>query len=109
MKLTDAQWGVLYSLESSGPSAGIETLMPPDMGGNRRVKLSWNMGTTATLVTLETLGLVRVQRQPHTQPRDATGRPGNPRRAVTISINDAGLAAIAADRARAQNGRGRDG
>lgn len=96
MKLTPAQHGTLHTLKEFGPQSAVEVLMPPAMDGSKRVKLEWHCATGPTLAALESAGLVRVSRKPIEAPKNAVGKRGHKRRALTISITDAGRAALAA-------------
>jgi DNA-binding MarR family transcriptional regulator len=96
MKLTDAQFGALHTLNQFGPSAAVEVLQAPNMAGVRKVKLQWHVANAATLSKLEAAGLVAVARKPVTRAHDAVGRLGLPKREIQISITEAGRAAIAA-------------
>jgi len=98
-RLSAAQFGVLQSLLDHGPVNGTEVLLPPAMDGSRRVKLECHLLNAVTLSKLESLGLVWVYRDVHERPKDATGRPGNPRRKITISIRDDGIKALSAQSA----------
>lgn len=98
MKLSDAQFGALSTLQQFGPNDAIEVIGPPRMDGTREVKLQWNGASGATLGKLEAAGLVSVNRKPLGRPRNAVGKPGRPRRGLTISITDAGRAALASSK-----------
>lgn len=94
MTLTDAQFSALHTLAEFGPKAGTEILMPAAMDGSRRVKLECHILTAPTLAKLEAAGLVTVERGTIAAPKDAVGRSGRQRRAITIAITGAGRAAL---------------
>jgi DNA-binding MarR family transcriptional regulator len=95
MKLTDAQFSALHTLAEFGPKAATEVRMPPAMDGSRRIKLECHFLTAPTLARLEQGGLVSVQRSEPSAPVNAVGKRGHARRSLTISITDAGRAAVA--------------
>lgn len=97
MQLSDAQFGALCTLREFGPVRAVEVVQSPNMAGARKVKLQCHAMNAVTLAKLEAAGLVSVARDPLSQPKDATGRRGLPRRVVTISITDAGCEALAAN------------
>ena len=94
MKITDAQFSALHTLAEFGPKAGMEVLLPHAMDGSRRTKLECNVLTAPTLARLEADGLVLVSRKPIATPMNAVGKRGHERRHITISITDAGRAAL---------------
>jgi hypothetical protein len=94
MILSDAQFGALTTVRDHGPINAQEVLQPPKMDGSRRVKLECHVLTSPTLEKLETAKLVAVSRGEIYQKEDATGRKGNKRRNVCISITADGLAAL---------------
>lgn len=94
MKLTDAQFGALCTLNDHGPRTGTEVRMPPAMDGTRRIKLECHFMTAPTLAKLEEAGLVSVVRGDASRPVDAVGRRGHARREITIQITEAGRAAL---------------
>jgi hypothetical protein len=95
MKLTDAQAGALHTLAQFGPKQGVEVRMPPAMDGSRRIKLECHIMNAPTLAKLEASGLVSVVREQLPTPKNAVGKSGHARRSVTISITEAGRAALA--------------
>jgi len=95
MPLTPAQFGVLSTLKEHGPQVAIQTVGPVGMDGKRKTTLQWNMGSIATLRALCSANLVVSVPGEIVRPKDATGRPGKPRRNLTISITSAGLSALA--------------
>lgn len=95
MRLSDSQHGVLNTLREFGPQMAIEVHGPRDMSGKRKVKLEWHCAPGPTLAKLESAGLVTVQRAEPVRPVNAVGKPGHPRVALTITITDAGRAALA--------------
>lgn len=94
MKLTDAQFSALHTLAEFGPKGGTEIRMPPAMDGTRRIKLECNILTAPTLARLEGEGLVSVARGEASAPKNAVGKSGHLRRPVTITITEAGRAAL---------------
>ena len=94
MKLTPAQFATLHTLNEFGSKTATEIVLPPAMDGSRKVKLQWNVANQRTLAVLEAAGLVVVSREPARRPVNAVGRNGHARRALTISITDAGRAAL---------------
>lgn len=94
MKLSPAQHGVLHQLKEFGAINTTEVLGPPNMAGVAKAKLETTQVTAATINTLVGMGLVAVSRGEVYRPKDATGRPGNKRRNVCISITADGLGAI---------------
>lgn len=96
MKLTPAQFATLHTLAKFGPKKAREVLMPPAMDGSKRVKLEWNVASAPTLAALEAAQLVAVERVREATPTDAVGKRGHQRRSLTISITEAGRAALAA-------------
>lgn len=95
MKLTPSQLGVLDTLATFHPVAGVEVRLPPSMDGTRKIKLECHLMNATTLAKLESAGLVAVQRDDWTRPKDAIGKNGHARRTVTIEITDAGRSALA--------------
>lgn len=95
MKLTPAQFGVLHALDQFGSKPAVEVLHAPSMDGKRKVKLEWNGTLISTLEALEGAGLVSVARSPVYRKKNAVGKPGLPRRDITISITEIGRAALA--------------
>lgn len=94
MKMSDAQFGALNTLREFGPKEAIEVVMPPSMDGREKVRLEWNVASSATLAKLEAAGLVVVNRQSIGRPSNAVGKRGHERRKLTISISDAGRMAL---------------
>lgn len=91
MKLSDAQFGVLSTLNEFGPVNAVEIEGSLGMDGTRKAKLECHVLNAATLAKLEDAGLVAVSRGTTYRPTDATGRKGRPRRNVCISITADGL------------------
>lgn len=91
MKISAAQFGVLHQLHEFGPINTYEIAGPVGMDGKRKVKLETSKLTAATLAKMVELGLVAVSRGEVFRPTDATGRSGNPRRPVCISITSEGI------------------
>ena len=96
MRLSDSQRGTLYSLAEFGPQEAVEVHGPRGMDGKRKVKLEWRGAPLATLTKLEGAGLVSVVRHEPKRFFDAVGKAGHPRIRLTISITEAGRAALAA-------------
>lgn len=96
MKLTPAQFATLHTLREYGAKEATEVVQAPDMAGNRKVKLQWNVASAPTLAALEGAGLVSVERSAPVRPRNAVGKQGLPRIALKIAITDAGREALAA-------------
>lgn len=96
MKLSNAQFGALSTLNDYGQKAAIEVIGPPAMNGNRYIKLECHFMATKTMAALEEARLIHVARQPGTAPKDAVGRKGKTRRKVIIAITDKGRAALSA-------------
>lgn len=94
MNLTPAQFSVLHLLKERGPKEAVEVRQPRSMDGTRKVKLEWNVASGPTLAILEGAGLVSVVRTPLPTPVNAVGAKGHARRALTISITEAGCAAL---------------
>ncbi len=94
MQLTDAQFSALHTLAEFGPKTGTEVRMAPAMDGSRRIKLECHFLTAPTLAKLEAEGLVAVERGPASAPKNAVGKSGHARRPLTITITDAGRAAL---------------
>ena len=94
MKLSPAQFATLHTLAEYGPKEAIEVRMTASMDGRRKVKLEWNVASGVALATLEDAGLVYVLRKEMPRPVNAVGVAGLPRRALTISISDAGRDAL---------------
>jgi hypothetical protein len=94
MKITASQFGVLCTLRDFGPQNVVEVLGPPKMDGSRKAKIEGFLLTAPTLDCLERNGLVSVQRGDVFRLKNAVGRSGLKRRALTISITDAGRAAL---------------
>ena len=94
MDLTPAQFSVLHLLKERGPKDAVEVRLPPSMDGKRKVKLEWNAASGSTLAILEGAGFVSVVRTPMPTPVNAVGTKGHARRALTISITEAGRAAL---------------
>lgn len=95
MRLSDSQHGVLHTLREFGPQKAVEVHGPRGMDGKRKIKLEWAGAPLATLTKLESAGLVTVQRAEPVRPVNAVGGKGHPRVALTITITDAGRAALA--------------
>lgn len=93
MKLTPAQFATLHTLRDHGPKQAVEVIQSLDMAGNRRI-LQWHVASKPTLAALEAAGLVAVERSAPVRPRNAVGKHGRPRVVLTITITDAGRAAI---------------
>ena len=96
MKLSDGQFGALSTLAQFGPKTAVQIAGPVGMDGKRKLSLQWNVATAATLTKLVDAGLAVVVPGEIERPTDATGRKGRPRRTLTISITEAGRAALAA-------------
>lgn len=94
MNLTPAQFSVLHLLKERGPKEAVEVRMPPTMDGTRKVRLEWNAASGPTLAFLERAGLVSVVRTPLPTPVNAVGAKGRARRALMISITEAGCSAL---------------
>lgn len=94
MILSDAQYCALTSVRDHGPINAQEVLQPPAMDGSRKVKLECHLMAAPTLAKLEAAGFVSVSRGEIYRKSDATGRKGNKRRSVCISITDDGIAAL---------------
>lgn len=94
MKLSDAQFGCLVTLEKFGPKTAVEVDMPQKMDGTRRARLEWHVASSATLGKLEAAGFVRVVRRPASPPINAVGKRGRKRTILDISITDAGRVAL---------------
>lgn len=94
MKLTDAQFGALSTLERFGPKVLVEVHGPRGMDGKRRITVQGIM-SAPTLASLEQAHLIAVDRGTSARPVNAVGRPGYLRFPLTVSITDAGRAALA--------------
>jgi hypothetical protein len=94
MILSDAQYGALTTVRDHGPINAQEVFQPPKMSGERRVRLECHVMSAPTLAKLEAAKFVAVSRGEIYQKADATGRKGNKRRNVCISVTADGLAAI---------------
>lgn len=94
MKLTDAQFGALSSLSDHGPQELIEVHGSRGMDGKRKITVQGIM-TAPTLARLEQAHLVSVDRSGGTRPVNAVGKAGHLRFSLTVSITDAGRAALA--------------
>lgn len=97
--LSAAQFSALHTLREFGAKSATEVVLPPAIDGSRKVKLEWSVATGPTLAKLEAAGYVRVTRKPVATIRDAVGRKGRERRALTIEITDAGRNALAIESA----------
>lgn len=96
MKLTDAQFGFLSTLQEFGPRDAIEVVGPPAMDGKRKVKLESHLGSSATLAALERAGFVDVRRESLGRPKNAVGKRGHERIQLWIKITDSGREVLAA-------------
>lgn len=94
MILSDAQYCALTTVRDHGPINAQEVLQPPKMDGSRKVKLECHVLTAPTLKKLEGGGYVAVSRGEVYRKEDATGRKGNARRNVCISITAEGREAL---------------
>lgn len=94
MILSDAQFSALTTVRDHGPINAQEVLQPPKMDGSRAVKLECHVMSAPTLVKLEAAKFIAVSRGEIYQKADATGRKGNKRRNVCISVTADGLAAL---------------
>jgi hypothetical protein len=95
VKLSDSQFCTLRSLAEHGPQEAMQVYGPRDMAGNRKIKLEWRGTQIVTLEKMEKAGYVAVKRDVLPRPVNAVGKQGHPRVALTISITDAGRAALA--------------
>lgn len=94
VKLSAAQFGVLDGLARFGPANAVEVTLPPSIDGKRKTRLEWNMATGPTLEKLVAAGLVHVARNPMPIVRNAVGKKGHHRTALTITITDDGRRAL---------------
>lgn len=94
MRISDAQWGVLWQLAEHGPLSAVEVMMPPKMDGSRRIKIECHALNAATLDNLCRNGLVHVERGSTARPRNAVGKAGHARTKLTITLTDEGRAAL---------------
>lgn len=97
MKLTDAAFNALHTVNETGVQTAVEVRGAASMDGKRKTKLQWNVATAPTLAALESVGYVRVERSEPTCPIDAVGKRGHARRMLKITITDAGREALAAN------------
>lgn len=93
-KLSDAQWSVLAHIEAHGPFKALEVMGPRKMDGSRKIKIESNVLNVATLDNLSRRGLVHVERGETRRPVNAVGKSGHARTDLTISLTEAGRAAI---------------
>jgi hypothetical protein len=98
-KISDAQFGALDTLIQFGPVKAIEVAGPKSMDGSRKIKLECHAMSPATLANFEANGYVTVTRTPIATPVNAVGKKGNARRALVITITEAGRAAFAKEMA----------
>ena len=96
MKLSDAQFGILDRLAVHGPATAIEIAGPRGIDGKRKVSLQWDGTSKASLDKIQAAGWVTIARKPLPAPVNAVGAKGNPRVQITITITEAGRAALAA-------------
>lgn len=94
MKLTDAQFGALSTLAQFGPKELVEVHGPRGMNGIPKITIQGIM-SAPMLAKLTAHGLVSVSRKPVPAPKNAVGKRGNARFSLTVSITDAGRAALA--------------
>lgn len=97
--LSPAQFSALHTLREFGPKTAVEVVLPAAMDGTRKTRLEWNVATAPTLAKLEAAGYVKVARKPMPTIRNAVGKSGHPRRALTIEITEAGRNALAIESA----------
>jgi len=95
VKISDAQWGVLWQLAEHGPLSAVEVMIPPKMDGSRRVKIECHALNAATLDTLRRNGLVHVARGATARPQNAVGKAGHARTRLTITLTDQGREVLA--------------
>ena len=104
MKLSDTQFGVLYTLREHGPQDVVEVFRAPAMDGSRKSRIEGFLLTAPTLDRLERNGMVSVDRGETYHLKNAVGKPGLMRRNLHITITDAGRAALSAP--STEKGRG---
>lgn len=94
MKLSDAQFGALSTLREFGPIRAVEVQGPRGMDGKRKTKLECHVMNIATLSKLQSDGLVTVSRTPLPRVKNAVGKVGHPRIALTITATETGISAL---------------
>lgn len=93
MKLTDAQFCALATLANHGPASLTEVHGPRGMDGKRKISVQGIMAAP-TLAKLEQAHLIAVDRGGGTRPVNAVGKGGHLRFPLTVTITDAGRAAL---------------
>jgi hypothetical protein len=94
VKLSDAQFGVLWHLVDHGPIKAEEIVGPRKMDGTWKTTLQCHCMTAATMSRLEAEELVTVERVPAPRPINAVMKLGRKRNLLTIRITEAGRKAI---------------